>query len=407
LELRSAAGAEQLILKRLAVFRGDFTMHAATAVATDDRIKTTDVLEGVANLATKSLVATDIGRELTFHRLLDTTRAYALEKLTQSGELERVARRHAEFYRDLFERAEAELEAQTSNDWLAIYSRRIDNLRAALDWSLSPNGDASIGVALTAAAVPLWMHLSLMDECRSRVERALAALAAGPGPDARREMQLHSALGASLIYTRGGVPEFSAAWTKAFEIAESLDDAEYRLQSLWGLWFSHLFSGQHRIALALAQRFCTLAGNPSDPHDRLVGERLIGVTQHYLGDQTSARRHLERMLAHYSAAHRSHIDAFQIDERVSARTFISRILWLQGFPEHAMRAAESSIEDARAANHAMSLCYALAFAACPIALWTGDLMAAESHIETLLDHSTRHALAVWYAHAAAIRVFSP
>jgi hypothetical protein len=60
-----------------------------------------------------------------------------------------------------------------------------------------------------------------------------------------------------------------------------------------------------------------------------------------------------------------------------------------------MRAAESSIEDARAANHRMSLCYALAFAARPIALWTGDLMAAESHIETLLDHSTRHALAVW------------
>jgi predicted ATPase len=62
-----------------------------------------------------------------------------------------------------------------------------------------------------------------------------------------------------------------------------------------------------------------------------------------------------------------------------------------------MRAAESSIEDARAANHVTSLSHALALAACPIALWTGDLTAAESYVGTLLDRSTRHALPLWRA----------
>ena len=162
------------------------------------------------------------------------------------------------------------------NGW-PITDAQIDNLRAALDWAFSPDGDASIGVALTAAAVPLWMHLSLMDECRGRVERALAAIAAGASRDARREMKLHAALGASLMYTRGAVPEIGAAWTKALEIAESLDDAEYQLRSLWGLWSFHISSGQYRIALALAQRFCTLAADRSDPNDRLIGERLIGI----------------------------------------------------------------------------------------------------------------------------------
>jgi predicted ATPase len=93
---------------------------------------------------------------------------------------------------------------------------------------------------------------------------------------------------------------------------------------------------------------------------------------------------------------------------VAARAFLARVLWLQGFPDQAMRTAESSIEDARAANHAMSLCYALALAACPIALWTGDLTAAESYVGTLLDRSTRHALAVWHAfalcHQAALAI---
>jgi len=62
-----------------------------------------------------------------------------------------------------------------------------------------------------------------------------------------------------------------------------------------------------------------------------------------------------------------------------------------------MRTAESSIEDARAANHLSSTCYALSMAACPIALWSGDLAAAEHYVGMLLDHSTKHGLARWQA----------
>jgi predicted ATPase len=112
----------------------------------------------------------------------------------QSGEFEQVAQRHAEYYRDLFERTEVELQTRPASEWQADFGRPIDNLRAALDWAFSQGGDASIGVALTAAAVPLWMHLSLMEECSGRVERALAAVTAGAGRDARREMQLHAVL---------------------------------------------------------------------------------------------------------------------------------------------------------------------------------------------------------------------
>jgi predicted ATPase len=177
-----------------------------------------------------------------------------------------------------------------------------------------------------------------------------------------------------------------------------LDDAEYQLRSLWGLFIFHLSDGGYRVALTLAQRFETLAANRSDPNDRLIGDRLIGVSEHFLGDQPSARRHLEHMLAHYvPPARKPEIIRFLFEPRVTARAFLARVLWLQGFPDQAMRIAESSIEDARAANHGMSLCYALALAACPIAFWTGNLMAAESYVGTLLDHSTRHQLAHWRA----------
>jgi predicted ATPase len=62
-----------------------------------------------------------------------------------------------------------------------------------------------------------------------------------------------------------------------------------------------------------------------------------------------------------------------------------------------MRTAERSVADARATNHATSLGNALAVAACPIALWSGDLAAAEHYVEMLLDHSTRYVLGRWRA----------
>ena len=73
--------------------------------------------------------------------------------MAERFELDAVARRHAEFYRDLFERAETQWEARPTAEWLADYGWCLDNLRAALDWAFSPRGDLSVGVALTAAAV--------------------------------------------------------------------------------------------------------------------------------------------------------------------------------------------------------------------------------------------------------------
>ena len=387
-----------MILRRLSIFAGSFSLVSALAVVASAELAGRQVVEGVANLVGKSLVSARAEDSVVRYSLLDTTRAYALEKLDESGEREQVARRHAEYFRDVFERAEAEWERRPTAEWLADYARRIHNLRAALDWAFSPEGEASIGVALTAAAVPLWMHLSLLEECRGRVEQALASVAAGASREARREMKLQAAFAASLMYIRGAVPEIGVAWTKALEIAERLDDTEYQLRSLWGLWSFRISGGQFRVALELAQRFLSILANRSAGNDQLIGERMIGVSQHYLGDQISARHHIERVLALYaSSATKSHIIRFLIDQRVTTRVFLARVLWLQGFPDQAIQTIERAIEEAHISHHAMSLCYALAQGACPVALWVGDLAAAERYVEMLLDQSDKHALPLWRA----------
>jgi len=181
---------ERVVLRRLGVFVGAFTLDAASAVAASVEIPAGDVEDSVANLVGKSLVGADVGGPIVHYRLLETTRTYAREKLIESAEFHHVARRHAEYYRDLFLRADAELEARPTGEWLASYRPCIDNLRSALDWAFSRSGDVGIGVALAAATVPLWTQLSLLTECRARVEQAIAVLGHQVAVDPRRDVSL-------------------------------------------------------------------------------------------------------------------------------------------------------------------------------------------------------------------------
>jgi predicted ATPase/DNA-binding winged helix-turn-helix (wHTH) protein len=382
---------ERQVMRRLAVFAGDFTAEAAGFVAGGGEIAASEVVRSLANLVTKSLVALEVGSVVAHHRLHETTRAYALEKLAESGEFDQVARRHATYYRDIFDSAEMELETLPTSVWLARYGRQIGQVRAALDWAFSPAGAAEIGVALTVAAVPLWVHLSLLEECRGRVERALSGPAGSR--DARRNMQLYEALGAVLFLTKGSSPETAAAFTSAFEIAESLDDADYRLRALWGLFGDCTTSGRYRAALAVAESFCTRAAKTTDPADGPIGDRLVGVALLGLGDLDGARRHTERMLDRYVAS-RSHIIRFQFDQRLLARSSHSLLLWLQGFADRALRSVERQVVDARASDHSVSLSNTLSFA-CLLALFVGDLTLAERYVKALTDVSARHALELW------------
>src|SRR5262245_10078670 len=388
------------MLRRLSVFAGWFTSQSASAVVSGDALAAADVIDYIADLVAKSLIVADVDGATAYYRLLDTTRAYAWQKLVEAGEVEQVSRAHANHYRALFETAETEWETRPNVDWLADYGRQIDNLRAALDWACSPSGDVTVGLALTVAAVPLWFQLSLINECRERVERALLALDRDASRDQRREMKLHAALGWSLMYTTGHPRPPSAAWQTALELAEGLHDVDYQLRALWGLWSSCHNSGEYRQALELAKRFAALAVNSADPADPLIGDRMMGVVLHFLGAQAGARRHTATILRPPVAPlHRSHIVRFQFEQRVTARITLARVLWVQGFADQALSVVDSNIDDAIAIEHTLSLCNALANAACPVALLAGDLAAAERYTAMLSSQTERHGFGVWHVYA--------
>ena len=159
--------------------------------------------------------------------------------------------------------------------------------------------------------------------------------------------------------------ETRRAWSKVLELAENLNDEEYQLRATWGLWVFHFNGGELRTALTMARDAYELAAKRGDPDDMIVGDRMAGSSHHYLGDQVGARVHMERVLNYYVAPHRRSRDIrFVFNPRTSARSYLARILWLQGFPNQAIRTSQTAIEDAEATKHALSICNALVQAAC-------------------------------------------
>jgi predicted ATPase/DNA-binding winged helix-turn-helix (wHTH) protein len=383
---------EARVLRHLAVLNGDFSLDAAAAVT--GNLDAVSVADSLAGLVVKSLVAADFQAGDDHYRLLDTTRAYALEKLRGAGEHREAARRHAEYFRETLIPAEVDSNSLPQADWQRRYARHLGNVRAGLEWAFSADGDSQIGAALTAAAVPLWVHLSLFGECRERAELALAQLDDGAIDATRLRMQLSAALGWSLMYGQGRARDAGPALAVTLELADRLDDKDYRLRALWGLCIDQFNNGEFLKALEFAQRFTKAAEGSADPTDLMLADRLLAVSLHLLGDQNAARRHIDRVDASLDRlADKPRI--FPLDLRISTHYFRARILWLQGLADQAMRLVEHNIEEGRANGHALTFCSVLGQGACPIAFLAGDLDAAERYGEALFEHTERHAIRLW------------
>jgi predicted ATPase/DNA-binding winged helix-turn-helix (wHTH) protein len=381
------------LLRRLAAFSGEFTLSAAAALFGGGELSR--VVTELAELVSKSLVAADVSAEPRY-RLLDTTRLYGIEKLKQSDELQETRGLHAEYFRCLFAGAEAACETLPQSKWLATYTGHLDNVRSALDWAASETGEPGTYVALTIGAIPLWVQLSLMSECHGRVVRALELVAGESTGRDRHQMQLHAARAWALMYGDGDPDDVNSAWETTRQLAEQLGDTDYRLRAFWGLWINRANKGDFAEALNLAGQLGQVVRRSTDTLSHILVDRLLGTTSYYRGDQTAARRYLERMLNEYAAiGNQPPVARFQVNPRGTAQYFLSRVLWLQGFPDQAMRLTETNIAEGLAIGHALSFGNILGQGACPIALFSGDLVAARRYSAMLVEHETKHGLHIW------------
>jgi predicted ATPase/DNA-binding winged helix-turn-helix (wHTH) protein len=384
---------EQHLLRRIAVFATGFSLEGTAAVVVDANFTVAMVLEALANLASKSLVVRDEPDQANRWRLLETVRVYALEKLTQSGDADHATRCMVAFY---IERLAVEARAKPAPETLKAFCGEIDSIRAGLDWAFSTRGDAALGIALTIRTVPIWVQLSLMGECRSRVICALARLPDDGVTSLTCRMHLLAALGWSLMYGGASAEQTDDAWSATLSLARQLDDSQYRLRALWGLWINALNTGSFRRALELAEEHSRLAAVAADASEGLLADRMLAASWHYCGDQRTANVHVEHLLDRYTTLGlKPQVARLQFDHRVTAHYFQARISWLRGNVDRAMQIVFENIGEAEELDHALSLGSVLGQGACPIALLNGDWAAAARFGMRLLEHSRRHGLRVW------------
>jgi predicted ATPase/DNA-binding winged helix-turn-helix (wHTH) protein len=392
---------EKVVLCRLSVFVGDFTLQAAGSVASETETDEADVIDAVASLVAKSLISTTVINESTYYRLLDTTRAYAASKLAERGEADPIARRHAIFYSKFFEHDEI-IQSLFGEHDLSRYAPHIGNVRAALGWALSDHGDVAVGIELATWAAPLFIGRWLLEECMSWCERALAALD-DASRGTRQEMILQEALAISSMLTRGHSDQVRAELERGLALAEAFQDPARQLRLLLGLNVFLTRFGDIRGALAVAEQIGVIAQAAKHLAGTVWAEWWGGYAHHFLGNQAAAQLHLERgfTIAAELGTFNAHFFGGLV-QRISALVFHARAFWLRGFSDQALRIMERAIGDVASRDHPVPICVSLVYASM-LLLWTGDLPRASDLIERLIVHAGRYSLEPYRALGIALK----
>lgn len=389
--------AEQVALRKLSVFIGTFTVEAADAV-----IQGASSLNALDALVSKSLLSTLTGSDGSErYRLLETTRLYGLERLHESGEGASTARCHAQYFAKLLDSHHGgQIDLEYTGRAHAL-REHLGNVRAALEWCFAQNDnavDATLAVALAAAAAPVFFELSLLSEAYEWSAAGLAALDASTR-GSRREMLLQSTFAISAMWLRGNNDEVLAAIARGLQLAHPLDEPSQRLRMLAT---RHLFltrTADFRGALAAADEWDKAAKQVGDVSCLAIADLMHGVALHFKGDQAAARKHFD---AGFAQAGARHLQLCGNDHRVRGLITLSRTFWVSGNPERAVETARQAVATAMRSGKPLDTCFALIFTA-PVYLWCGHWDAAQQVLDQLVNHSHWQVLKPFHSTAAALQ----
>ncbi|HEY2474844.1 MAG TPA: helix-turn-helix domain-containing protein [Candidatus Cybelea sp.] len=276
---------EQRFFEALSVFAGGFTLEAATAVGATDAEDDIDVVELVASLITKSLLVAESADLEQRYRLLESSRQYARSRLIARGEQEQIARRHALFYVELAEHLEMAWHTMPERAWLSHANVLLENLRAALDWTLEKRGDVILGLRL--AALRMMMRRSFpLAEARRRVRTALELVDEHTPPQ----------LLARLEHADGAITGQLGEITETLAAAERTLVRYRRLGDVVGVAYAQVMLGGPLVILERFEEAEPMLREALDVARRLGDRRLaaaalrmIGQVQSLTGDFDRAR----------------------------------------------------------------------------------------------------------------------
>ena len=216
------APAEQLLLERLSVFAGGWTLEAAEAIGADDDLDRSSVLDVLSNLVDRSLVALDAGGSR--YRLLETVRAYAKERLDRSHAAKVVRTRHLEYFVAFAESARTSLNGREQAQWLLRLDDERENVLAAHEWASQAQNGGELGLRLAYALGTYWFMRGQSGLCLRLIAEALARPGAQPRTRARSRALF--AAGQQFCFT-GRYEQARELLEESLAIGRELDDRDH------------------------------------------------------------------------------------------------------------------------------------------------------------------------------------
>jgi predicted ATPase/DNA-binding winged helix-turn-helix (wHTH) protein len=380
--------AERKVLQRLSTLVSRFSMEAAQAIGSPSG--TNDISEALAGLVAKSLVSINFENATNRFRLLDTTRAYALQKLHDSGEFRDAMKTQGEYLCSVLDQdSDAE---DLDRGWS---ENNLGNVRAALEWCFSPVGDGELAVRLGAAATAVFLDMSLWAECKRWTARSLAALSP-KFVGSRVEMKLRESFGLASMFTEATNEAHRDELQRCLEIAESLDETSAQLRAIGALNVSFQREGEMAAALELAQRSAVVAESIGTEQAVAESHWFLVISHHLLGNQVDATAQWTIASNPVGAAPHLTFGYGLYDHRIRARCAMARALWLRGYHRQAIEEAEATLAEAFELRHPVSICIALIFTG-PVFMWNGDLATAERIFDDLVRHAEKYSFVTYLA----------
>ena len=331
---------ECVVFRRLGYFVGDFTLAAAIAVAADAELDQFEVINCITSLVAKSLLVADIGTAHARYRMLESTRAYAQEKLCQAQESQHVARQAALHYQWVFKPCFDDWTRLSDTRFDERYAPELDNLRQSLDWAFGPDGDPEIGIDLAGCSGSVWCNRSLMSEARARIDCALEHISDATPLAVRAEAWLAAA---AIFYWRRsdrGLPVSE----QAVQIARELGDPM-------------------RLGYVLVTLACCIILRDDPGADALLAEarpllvaakrtRLLALLHKAYGIAAAMKEQVPRSISEYRVSLELATRAGADLQMLNAQENLADAYWLAGDLDAALHEARAVVQHGQNGNFA-------------------------------------------------------
>jgi class 3 adenylate cyclase/predicted ATPase len=260
---------------------------------------------------------------------------------------------------------------------------------------------------LTEKAVHYWhtagqraSEQSAYVEAITHLRQGLALLQTLPGTPERtqQEVDMHIALGASLIATKGyTAAEVAQAYSHARHLCAYLNDPRQLFVTLLGLWQYYVVRAEHQTAHALGEQLLTLAQQVQDATMLLAAHQILATTLFFMGTQATAHTHYTQGITYYRAQ-QHHFSAFPhgIDFGVMCLSRTAWVLWYLGYPDQAGRHSHEALTLAQQTAPPFSRCLIVS-AAAMFHQFRRDMRATQEHAEATISLATLQGFPFWLA----------